>query len=57
MPIFYKDKKVIPSNIDNKIIAYIFYGSKLVYESIASCFAKGFWVNEQPWSNKSEWKN
>lgn len=57
MSIFYKDKKVIPSNIDNKIIAYIFYGSKLVYESIVSCFAKGFWVNEQPWNNKSEWKN
>lgn len=57
MPIFYKHKKISPTSIDGKFIAYIYYGSKLVYEAIMSCFSKGFWINEQPWTEDDGWKN
>lgn len=43
--------------VGQKAIATIYQGSKLVWEAIRSCFGKGFWVNEQPWSNDDAWKN
>lgn len=30
---------------------------RLVWQAIRSCFGRGWWVNEKPWSNKDVWKN
>lgn len=40
-----------------KNIAFIAKGSKIIWEAIRSCFGKGLWVNDKPWSNKDGWKN
>jgi hypothetical protein len=56
MAIFYKHKEVTPYIGDN-FISYVYYGTKLIYEAFLSCFDKGFWVNELPWSNTASWKN
>lgn len=32
-------------------------GLAVVWQSIRSCFGKGFWVNEKPWINEDSWKN
>ena len=57
MAVFYKHKEITSLNFAGKVIAYVYYGAKLVYESIMSCFDKGFWINEQPWANNVGWKN
>lgn len=41
----------------SKNIIAIFKGNKLVWEAVNSCFGKGFWINEKPWSNDDGWKN
>lgn len=28
-----------------------------VWQFIKSCFGRGFWYNDKPWSNKDFWKN
>ena len=28
-----------------------------VWEFIRSCFGRGFWANDKPWSNTDGWKN
>lgn len=28
-----------------------------VWQAIRSCFGRGFWLNDKPWSNKDVWKN
>lgn len=28
-----------------------------VWQYVRSCFGRGFWVNDKPWSNKDYWKN
>lgn len=28
-----------------------------VWQYIRSCFGRGFWVNDKPWSNKDVWRN
>ncbi len=40
-----------------KTISYVYYGSKLVWQAIRSCFGSGFWTNIKPWSNTEAWRN
>lgn len=40
-----------------KTISYVYYGSKLVWQAIRSCFGSGFWTNKKPWSNTEAWRN
>lgn len=28
-----------------------------VWQAIRSCFGRGFWNNQKPWSNTDGWKN
>ena len=56
MGIFKKDLLVNPA-FGSKALSYIYYGSKLVWQAIRSCFGKGFWVNDKPWANDDAWKN
>ena len=54
----YKDGKEIVSIIKNsRTISAVYKGSKLVWQSIRSCFGSGFWVNAKPWLNNEGWKN
>lgn len=57
MAIFSKDKEITSINWGEKAISSVYYGAKLVWEMILSCFGKGWWVNDKPWSNKDAWKN
>lgn len=41
----------------NKIISSIYYGTKLIWEAISSCFGAGYWDNNKPWNNDDAWNN
>lgn len=57
--------------ISNKIIDVINYGRtsiqkvyhkvngemKMLWELVAGCFTKGFWINNRGWTNDKGWKN
>jgi hypothetical protein len=38
-------------------IMEIYYGKRLVYQAIRSCFGNGYWINDKPWLNEDAWKN
>lgn len=40
-----------------KAISAVYYGAKLVWEAITSCFGSGMWLNERAWKNTDAWKN
>ena len=40
-----------------KTISAVYYGAKLVWEAITSCFGSGRWLNERVWKNTDGWKN
>lgn len=53
-----KNKKdTVSITIGGKIVNYVCYGAKLVYEAILSCFGKGYWVNNAPFLNDDAWRN
>jgi hypothetical protein len=53
-----KDNKVVESAfLGQKPINKIYHGIKLVWEFIAGCFTKGFWINSRQWTNDKGWKN
>ena len=55
--IFKNNKEITSIFKGNKVIIEIYKGASLVWQSIKSCFGKGFWINEKPWDNNEGWKN
>lgn len=41
----------------SRAIAAVYYGARLVWEAISSCFGKGLWINLKPWQNSDAWKD
>lgn len=40
-----------------KAVSAVYYGAKLVWEAISSCFGSGYWINNRPWSDTDAWRN
>lgn len=40
-----------------RAISAVYYGSRLVWEAISSCFGSGRWINRRPWKNGEAWRN
>lgn len=40
----------------DKAISSVYYGLRLVWEAIRSCFGKGCWVEGKPWVESDAWK-
>lgn len=57
MAIFVKNKEITSINAKNKVITSVYKGVQLVWEAIRSCFGKGHWINNYPWSNEDAWKS
>ena len=54
----YKGTKEISARyIGSRAIAAVYYGAKVVWEAISSCFGSGYWSNDRPWSNTDGWRN
>lgn len=49
-------KEIVQVNKSGKIITRIVRDGKALYDYIRSCFGRGFWVNDRPWSNKDGFK-
>lgn len=50
-------KEVSGVRIRKKIVIAVRIGKKLIWEAINSCFGKGFWINEKPWSDTDKWND
>lgn len=54
----YKDLKETQAVYHNhRAIATIYHAGRVVWQYIRSCFGKGFWINDKPWSNTDAYKN
>lgn len=50
-------KDVSAIRVGNKVTVSAYKGATLIWQSIASCFGLGYWVNDYPWKNDGAWKN
>lgn len=39
-----------------KTISYVYYGSKLVWQAVRSCFGSRIWVSQKSWLGDESWK-
>lgn len=55
----HNNKDVAEIHHDGKNVAEIYKGDKLVWtaDSNISCFAGGYWVDENPWTDNLPWKD
>lgn len=50
-------KELTARYIGTKAVSSVYYGTKLVWEAISSCFGNGSWDNDKPWSDNDAWSN
>lgn len=53
----YDSKDVVSKYRGKKVISAVYLGLRLIWETINSCFGKGCWFNDKPWSNVDGWNN
>lgn len=57
MAAYHGDKELTGITFGERVITAVYYGARLVWQAVRSCFGAGFWVNEKPWLNDEGWKN
>ena len=55
--IFKDGKEVVDIHYDGKAATALYKGKRLIWEAVKSCFGRGMWINEKPWSNTDGWRN
>lgn len=58
--IYNNGKKITAIYHDNKAIIAVYYGKRLVWQisnGVLSCFANGYWIDENPWTDDQPWKD
>lgn len=55
--IYKEGKELSALGFGGRAIAAVYYGARLVWEAVSSCFGSGFWINIRPWSNSDGWRN
>ena len=51
------NKYVSISKYGNATVNIIYYGAKIAWQAIRSCFGSGMWNGEKPWIGTDAWKN
>ena len=36
-------------------IQAVYRGLRLIWQYIKSCFGRGYWINDKPWSDRDAW--
>lgn len=57
MALYSKKRGVTAIIKDNRYVAAVYKGTQLLWQYIRSCFGRGYWINEKPWSNENGWAN
>lgn len=50
-------REMIGLYYNGKAIQELWKGTRLIWQSIRSCFGSGAWRNDKPWLNDEGWKN
>ena len=48
-------KSAIITRIKEKVAVY--WGEMLKWQSVRSCYGRGYWIPEKPWVDGDTWKN
>ena len=40
-----------------KVVSAVYLGAKLLWQYVKSCYGRGYWMNEKPWSVSDAWIN
>ena len=55
--IFRNRKEIVDIHVHGKTGTMLYKGRRLFWEAVKSCFGRGMWINDKPWSNNDGWRN
>lgn len=50
-------KDLVARYMGRRAVTAVYYGKKLVWQNVRSCFGNGYWQDTKPWKNDEAWKN
>lgn len=54
--IYRNGKEITALSFGTRAIGAVYYGAKVVWEAVNSCFGSGMWLGDRPWSGVDGWK-
>lgn len=57
MGIIVRKKEVLAIYYGNIAISAVYKGARLIWMAARSCFGKGYWIGDKPWSMTETWKS
>jgi hypothetical protein len=55
--IYWSDKEITAITVTKKTVQAVYWGARLVWQAVRSCFGSGVWVPHKPWLGQEKWKN
>ena len=55
--IYYGNREVTAITVTKKSIQAFYWGARIVWQAVRSCFGSGKWVPTKPWLNNEKWKD
>lgn len=49
-------KEIVGRYLGKRAVVAVYYGRKLVWQNVRSCFGSGYWQNDKPWKNDEPWR-
>lgn len=49
------NKTVVARYFNKRTIVAVYKGARLIWEYLVSCFAKGYWMDDKPWTDDAGW--
>lgn len=53
----YNQHSIVAKIINNRPLAAVYHGLRLVWIAVRSCFGSGVWIDEKPWIDDEFWKD
>jgi len=57
MGIVVKGKEVVAIYYGKIAVEAVYKGARLIWVAARSCFGKGYWIADKPWSSEETWKS
>ena len=52
-----RHKETSAINYGTLAIAFVYYGERLVWQAVSSCYGAGYWIEDYPWSATDAWRD
>jgi len=54
--IYHNGRRIQAIYHNGRAVSAVYHGTRLVWQSVRSCFGRGWWIPKKPFIGKDKWK-